>query len=268
MYTGFIYNDVFSKSLNVFGSRWRVNYDHKTLEHNKDMQLDPGGKDYLQTPYPLGLDPIWQLSDNKIVFLNSYKMKISIIIGVIHMLFGVSLSFFNSINLKRKSNIITLFVPQMIFLVFLFLYLVILMFIKWIKYSASSGDVKTGTSCAPSVLITFINMVLFKSGSPNKGCDEFMFPGQGALQKFLVISAVLCIPWMLLAKPIVIMKKRKREALLKETNTDLESARHVTDHSEDEEDEEPISEVFIHQAIHTIEYVLGSVSHTASYLRL
>lgn len=40
------------------------------------------------------------------------------------------------------------------------------------------AELKTSPRCAPSVLILFINMMLFKPGAPFEGCDEFMFPNQ------------------------------------------------------------------------------------------
>lgn len=95
MYTGFIYNDIFSKSLNVFGSNWRANITRNQILSEKVITLNPSTDDYLNYPYPIGLDPVWQLADNKIIFQNAYKMKISIIFGVCHMMFGIIISYFN-----------------------------------------------------------------------------------------------------------------------------------------------------------------------------
>ncbi|CAH1967434.1 unnamed protein product [Acanthoscelides obtectus] len=282
MYTGFIYNDIFSKSLNLFGPSWRIfNISNADLKSKTVFELDArADQNYLGTSYPIGMDPAWQLATNKIIFQNSFKMKISIILGIIHMLFGVVMSLFNHLYFKNRLSILTEFIPQIIFLTFLFLYMVLLMFIKWFVYFAniSDDDIVYGTRCAPSILITFINMVLQKATPYEPKCKTSnMFAGQIGLQYLLFYIAMICVPWMLLAKPVLIMRKRKQAHAYSVTHQQMASATENGDaqqtgggtggHGEGH-DEEPLGEIFIHQAIHTIEYVLGSVSHTASYLRL
>merc|ERR1719239_2058147 len=70
-------------------------------------------------PYPFGVDPVWLTASNSISFLNGYKMKISLIFGVIHMSFGVLLSVWNKVNHRAYHSIILEFFPQIIFIIFI-----------------------------------------------------------------------------------------------------------------------------------------------------
>ncbi|XP_016982725.1 V-type proton ATPase 116 kDa subunit a1 isoform X2 [Drosophila rhopaloa] len=274
MYTGLIYNDIFSKSLNIFGSHWHMSYNKSTVMENKFLQLSPK-VDYEGAPYPFGMDPIWQVAGaNKIIFHNAYKMKISIIFGVIHMIFGVVMSWHNHTYFRNRISLIYEFIPQLIFLLLLFFYMVLLMFIKWIKFAATN-EKPYSEACAPSILITFIDMVLFNTPKPPPDhCETYMFFGQHFIQVLFVLVAVGCIPVMLLAKPLLIMQARKQANVqpIAGATSDAETGGVSNGGSHGggggHEEEEELSEIFIHQSIHTIEYVLGSVSHTASYLRL
>jgi V-type H+-transporting ATPase subunit a len=128
------------------------------------------------------------VSENKIVFLNAFKMKISIILGVLHMLFGVFLSLANHKYFNNTISIWAEFVPQVIFLCGMFGYLAFLMVIKWWIYFASNDPSEQANSegCAPSVLITFINMVLFKSEEALAGCGSVYMMGN--FQKYLQVN--------------------------------------------------------------------------------
>lgn len=180
VYTGAIYNDVFAKSTNVFGSSWFPNYNQSTLSANNELQFNASLPSfYSGRPYPFGMDPIWQLSTNKITFTNSIKMKMSVIFGILQMLFGVTLSLLNHCFFDNGLNIVSEFVPQVIFLVAIFGYLIVEIFVKWLSYSAVTSQ------CAPSLLIGLINMFMFKTDPLAKGCN--------ALFSHQVIVAALAV---------------------------------------------------------------------------
>uniref|UniRef100_A0A7M4FVF7 V-type proton ATPase subunit a n=1 Tax=Crocodylus porosus TaxID=8502 RepID=A0A7M4FVF7_CROPO len=278
-YTGLIYNDCFSKALNMFGSSWSVrpmftnaNWTDDLLRNAPVLQLDPAVPGVFGGPYPFGIDPIWNIASNKLTFLNSFKMKMSVILGIIQMLFGVMLSLLNHIYFRKPLNIYLGFIPEIIFMLSLFGYLVILIFYKWTAYDAhTSKD-------APSLLIHFINMFLFSYADPS---NKMLYKGQQGLQSFLVVIAFLCVPWMLVVKPLVL----RRQYLWRKhlgthnfggirvgngpTEEDAEIIQHdqLSTHSEEGE-EFDFGDTVVHQAIHTIEFCLGCISNTASYLRL
>ncbi|NXA14857.1 VPP3 ATPase, partial [Sapayoa aenigma] len=304
VYTGFIYNECFSKATVIFPSAWSVatmaNYSSWSSDYlaaHPLLTLDPNVTGVFRGPYPFGIDPIWSLATNHLNFLNSFKMKMSVVLGIVHMGFGVLLGVFNHLHFKQRHRLVLEFLPEMIFLLALFGYLVFLIFYKWVKFSAANSLV------APSILIHFIDMFLFTSNAENLP----LYQGQVPVQKVLVVLALVSVPVLLLGTPLYLWCRQRtprtvrlgghgrtsrevcegltvgavlvqpvatgeQEPLLEgqeagnSVNTikeDVESGGHSpsTKHLD-------FGEVFMHQAIHTIEYCLGCVSNTASYLRL
>ncbi|XP_040115898.1 V-type proton ATPase 116 kDa subunit a [Oryx dammah] len=279
IYTGLIYNDCFAKSLNIFGSSWSVQpmfrngtWSMQVLKTNPLLQLDPAVPGvYSGNPYPFGIDPIWNLASNKLTFLNSYKMKMSVILGIVQMVFGVILSLFNYRFFRNTLNIILQFIPEMIFILSLFGYLVFMIIFKWCSFSVSVSR------RAPSILIHFINMFLFNyKDSSNVPLYQY----QQEVQSFFVIMALISVPWMLLIKPFILRANHRKSQLQASRipedpteNTEGDSSGHSASAgahgAQDDHDQEfNFGDIFVHQAIHTIEYCLGCISNTASYLRL
>jgi len=239
IYCGALYNEVFAIPLDIFGSRWQF---YQGEEYARWTNPD--------IAYPFGVDPAWKGAKNELTYYNSLKMKLSIVIGITHMVFGILLSLLNGIYFKKPYNIWFEFVPQLTFMLSIFGYLVYLIFYKW----SSHFDLPMN---APNLLNLLINMFL-KPFSIQK--EDDLFPGQLYVQWIMIVVCVVSVPMMLLPKPLLLRRDHKRGyKRLAESHEDAH---------DDEEEEFDFNEVFIHQIIHTIEFVLGAISNTASYLRL
>ncbi|CAB1337154.1 unnamed protein product [Coregonus sp. 'balchen'] len=213
VYTGAIYNECFSRGLSPFNSGWHVGpmfengeWNPTTVKENNFLSLDPNITGVFTGPYPFGIDPVWGLSNNHLTFLNSYKMKMSVIIGVIHMTFGVCLSFFNYIHFNQLSSVFLVLIPELFFMLCLFGYLVFMVIFKWLAFDTAHSN------SAPSILIHFIDMFLFTENKENLP----LYEGQMVVQNVLVVLALCFVPVLLLGKPIheYITHKRKHRHMV------------------------------------------------------
>jgi V-type H+-transporting ATPase subunit a len=85
-YCGLIYNEFFAVPLEIFSSCYKL--EERYIINGTDKVYGYARRDK-ECTYPFGTDPVWGNTSNKLNFVNSIKMKISVIMGVIHMTMGI-----------------------------------------------------------------------------------------------------------------------------------------------------------------------------------
>jgi len=250
IYCGLIYNEFFSVPFHIFG---KSAYE---CREKSCSDAHTAGLLKVRDPYPFGVDPSWRGSRSELPFLNSLKMKMSILMGVAQMNLGIVLSYFDAQFHGNALDIRYQFIPQMIFLNSLFGYLALLILIKWC--TGSQAD------------LYHVMIYMFLDPAGDLGENQ-LFWGQKELQILLLLMALVAVPWMLFPKPFI-LKKLHKERFQGHTYRFLGTSEMDPDSEPDSararHDDFNFGEVFVHQMIHSIEFVLGAVSNTASYLRL
>ena len=78
-------------------------------------------------------------------------MKTSIIVGVIHMTIGILIKGLNCIYFGDWTKFLFVFIPELLFFLCTFGYMVILIIVKWFSVFPSPDE-------APSIISVFINL--------------------------------------------------------------------------------------------------------------
>jgi V-type H+-transporting ATPase subunit a len=240
IYCGFLYNEFFAIPMNLQYTQWSPNPpSHYWVKGN--------------ATFPFGVDPIWKMAENELLMYNSFKMKMSIIVAYLHMMLGLVLMAFNAVHFKRPYDLYYEFIPRAIFLTCIIGYMVLLIFWKWLTPWSSvqpfpPNQIGNGASAAPFIISIMTNFFLKPlDTATNIECLHMLgCPLQSIVQFLLLLIAVVCVPVMLLVKPLLLRRDARRRG----------------------DDTFQFGDVMIHSVIETIEFVLGTISNTASYLRL
>ena len=264
-YCGLLYNNFLSVPL-----YFNTCYHKSEIKEEKEENILIKDK---ECKYKFGLDPVWMISNNELAFINSLKMKFSVIIGVFQMTLGIVLKGINSIYDKNLIECFCVFIPELIFMLILFGYMDLLIFLKWsVNYE---GEEKR----APDIKSYLMNMIL-KFGKlppePEEGLDWKLYGSRDFYENLhlsLVILAIICLIIMLV--PTIILNYNKAKSQYKNNNRrnliDNEANENLIQNEEInlQENQEPLlSDFIVASVIETIEFALGAVSNTASYLRL
>ena len=262
LYCGLLYNDFlsvpiyFSSCYNKFGKSGEY------LDKKKDCK------------YKFGVDPVWIISNNELTFVNSLKMKFSVIIGVFQMSMGIVLKGLNAIYDKNLVDCLFVFIPQLIFMLILFGYMDALIFLKW------SVNYDNEEDTAPDIKSYLMNIVL-KFGelppAPADGKDWKLIGDRNLfenLHKGILILALVCLVIMLVP-PIFLNFKKAKKNYAKLNRINVENNDEANENliqvnlDINQENQEPLmSDFVVASIIETIEFALGAISNTASYLRL
>jgi len=256
IYVGLIYNEIFAVPMNIFGTNWQY------IGNDKEATLIDPTKTYY-----FGVDPAWLGAANSLNYYNSLKMKLSVLLGVLQMTLGIVMSLLNALHFGHTLDIFCEFIPQILFLWSLFGYLCFLIIFKWCT---------VWTTNPPLILNVMIQMFLSIATITD---ENRMFDGQLYVQWVLIFIAVVTVPWMLLSKPLILRNRHKKRlgALPVKTEHDIdvnegkqekEESHGHGGHGHGHDGNFDFGEIMVKQIIHTIEFVLGAVSNTASYLRL
>lgn len=124
VYAGLIYNDCFSLGLNLFGTRWAFTGQEFGFVEEGDVAQPIAEYGSAASVYPFGLDPIWHVASNELLFFNSFKMKLSVIFGIIQMFSGTCLRGANAVYFGSTVDFLYEFIPMVVFAASLFVYMV------------------------------------------------------------------------------------------------------------------------------------------------